>query len=102
MSDDDWDVEKYKNDYESDEHWQLKKDFMEAHKKNFTEDELICLAQLFFNIEMLGCRYSPEVMRQIGELSKGIVEDYRRSRQNKLKRTFVAGGDAARNKVQRK
>jgi hypothetical protein len=41
-------------------------------------------------------------MRQIGELSKGIVEDYRRSRQNKLKRTFVAGGDAARNKVQRK
>lgn len=41
-------------------------------------------------------------MRQIGELSKGIVDDYRKSRQSNLKRTFVAGGDAARNKVQRK
>lgn len=26
----DWDIESYKNDYESDEHWQLKKDFMEG------------------------------------------------------------------------
>lgn len=41
-------------------------------------------------------------MRQVGELSKGVVEDYRRSREKTLKRTFVAGGDAARNKVQRK
>ncbi|XP_070493718.1 partner of xrn-2 protein 1-like [Chironomus tepperi] len=102
MANDDWDIESYRNDYESDEHWQLKKDFMEAHKKNFTEDELVCLAQLFFNIELLGCRYSPEVMRQIGELSKGIVEDYRKSRQSNLKRTFISGGNAAMNKVQRK
>lgn len=28
--DDEWDIEKYKNDYESDEHWQLKRDFMEG------------------------------------------------------------------------
>lgn len=99
---DDWDVDKYRNDYESDEHWQLKKDFMEAHKQDFPENELICLAQLFFNIELLGCKYSPEVMRQIGELSKGVVENYRKSRLNRLKRTFVAGGEAAKNKVQRK
>ena len=33
MSFDDWDVDKYRKDYESDEHWQLKKDFMEGEWK---------------------------------------------------------------------
>jgi len=37
----DWDVEKYKNDYESDEHWQLKRDFMEGNVKNVLFNLLI-------------------------------------------------------------
>lgn len=81
MSDDnDWDVEKYRTDYESEEHWELKKTFIETHRANFTEEKIICLAQIFFNVEMLGCRYSVEVMKQIAEMSKGIIEEYRDSR----------------------
>lgn len=81
MSDEnDWDVEKYRTDYESEEHWELKKTFIETHRHNFSEEKIICLSQIFFNIEMLGCRYNGEVMKQISEMSKGIIEDYRESR----------------------
>lgn len=73
----DWDIEKYRADYESDEHWELRKTFMKKHKSKFTEgrcelfsselsnsfnyisyflDELVCLAAVFTNIEFLGCR----------------------------------------------
>jgi len=53
----DWDVEQHKVEYESDEHWELRRKFLLAHKDKFTEDMLVCLAQVFVNIELLGCRY---------------------------------------------
>jgi hypothetical protein len=73
-----------------------------AHRDKFNEEEVVCLAQVFFNIELLGCKYSPELMLQIAHLSEGIVEEYRDSRTSTLKRTFIGGGDAAKNKIQRK
>lgn len=51
-----WDIDKYKSEFESEEHWKLRRDFMLAHKDNFSEDRLVCLAQVFFNIEFLGCK----------------------------------------------
>ena len=39
--------------------------------------------------------------RQIAELSKGIVEEFRESKKGKLQRTFVSGSDAANSKVNR-
>lgn len=51
-----WDVEKYKSPFECDDHWELRKSFLLAHKDKYPEDQLICLAQVFFNIELLGCR----------------------------------------------
>ena len=55
---DGWDVSQYKTEHEPREHWKLRKKFMEIHKKNFTQDEIVCLAQCFVNIEFMGCRYS--------------------------------------------
>lgn len=51
-----WNVDKYKSEYESLEHWELRRKFMEAHKYTFPEDKLVCLARVFFNVEFLGCR----------------------------------------------
>lgn len=51
-----WDVNKYKSEFESEEHWNLRKNFMLAHMDKFSEDKLVCLAQVFFNVEFLGCR----------------------------------------------
>ena len=53
---DDWDVEQHKVEYESDEHWELRRKFLLAHKHKFPEDILVCLAQVFVNVELLGCR----------------------------------------------
>jgi hypothetical protein len=51
-----WDVDHYKTEHECDEHWELRRSFMLAHKEKFPEDRLVCLAQVFTNIEFLGCR----------------------------------------------
>lgn len=90
-----WDVDNYKTDYESDEHWELRRSFMETHKDKFDEDELVCLAQVFTNVEFMGCKYPDETMRKVALLSKDLAEAFRKKRSTKLKRTFVGAQDAA-------
>ncbi|XP_016908981.2 NF-kappa-B-repressing factor [Apis cerana] len=100
MSDEeDWDVEQHKTEHECDEHWELKRKFLLAHKNKFPEDELVCLAQVFTNIELLGCRYPKETMQLVAELAQDIVSEYREKQKTKLQRTFVKASDAASSKV---
>ncbi|XP_061390685.1 uncharacterized protein LOC133326025 [Musca vetustissima] len=91
----DWDVEVYRREYESEEHWLLRKRFMEVHKDKFPEDKLVCLAQVFTNMEFMGCKYPAETMAMVAELSKEVAKEFREGRANRLKRTFVAASDAA-------
>ncbi|TDG51376.1 hypothetical protein AWZ03_002171 [Drosophila navojoa] len=91
----DWDVDSYRTEYESEEHWQLRRDFMMAHKDRFDEERLVCLAQTFINMEFLGCKYPSETMLLVAELSKEIAEEFRQKRSLRLKRTFVNASDAA-------
>lgn len=51
-----WSIDSHRTEYESDEHWELRRRFMDAHKERFSEDKLVCLARVFTNIELLGCR----------------------------------------------
>lgn len=51
-----WDVNKYKTPYEADDHWKLRKAFMLAHQNRFSEEQIVCLAQVFTNVEFLGCK----------------------------------------------
>lgn len=94
-----WDLDYYKTEYESEEHWELRKSFMETHKDKFPEDELVCLAQVFINVEFMGCKYPEDTMRKVGLLSQEVAEDFRKGRANKLKRTFVGASDAAVSKA---
>ncbi|CAK1547907.1 unnamed protein product [Leptosia nina] len=71
------------------------------HKDNFEEQELITLAQLYTNIEFLGCRYPQETMKKIAKLAETVSAKYKESRKNKLKRTFVQASDAAEQKAKR-
>lgn len=52
----DWDIEKYRDDTDIEEHWLLRKEFMKVHKGTFSEDYLVALATAFTNIEFMGCR----------------------------------------------
>lgn len=91
----DWDIDVYRREYESEEHWQLRRRFMEMHKDKFAEDRLVCLAQVFTNMEFMGCKYPSETMRMVGELSVDVAKEFREQRANRLKRTFVTASDAA-------
>ncbi|XP_055851999.1 uncharacterized protein LOC129916194 [Episyrphus balteatus] len=99
-----WDVDYYKAEHESEEHWNLRKKFMLVHRHKFTEDEIVCLAQVFTNVEFMGCKYPDETMRLVGELSQEVAKEFREERSKKIKRTFVKASDAAeaRAKVRRK
>ncbi|KAL7306319.1 hypothetical protein TKK_0001746 [Trichogramma kaykai] len=92
-------VENFKTEHESDEHWELRRKFLLAHKDKFKQEELICLAQVFTNVEFLGCRYPQETMRTVAELSKDVVQDYREKQKTRLQRTFVGASDAASSKA---
>ncbi|ENN80150.1 hypothetical protein YQE_03414, partial [Dendroctonus ponderosae] len=98
----DWDADDYKDETEPEEHWELRKAFMETHKGSFSEDYLVALARTFTNIEFMGCSYPTPVMIRIAELSKDIAKNYRESQKNKLKRTFVSASNAAENKIKKR
>ena len=51
-----WDVDKYKSDFEPEHHWELRRKFMETNKGRFSEERLVCLGQVFANSEFMGCR----------------------------------------------
>lgn len=74
---------------------------METHMKNFGEDELVCLAQVFFNVEILGCKYPSATMERIAHLTKDIASEFRKMREGRLKRTFMGASAAAEAKVKR-
>ncbi|KAF9420618.1 hypothetical protein HW555_003165 [Spodoptera exigua] len=94
-----WDVEKYRDEHECEDHWQLRKAFMEKWKNNFPEERLVCLARVYTNIEFMGCRYPPPVMQQIAQLSFEAGRQYREKRKSKLQRTFVSASTAAEDRA---
>ncbi|XP_026486526.1 partner of xrn-2 protein 1-like [Vanessa tameamea] len=95
------DIDALRTEHESDEQWEVRRSFMQEHKEDFDEEELITLAQLFTNIEFLGCRYPAQTMKRIAKLAEKVSAKYKESRKNKLKRTFVEASDAAEAKAKR-
>lgn len=86
------DFEQYRKVHESQDHWLLRKAFLIQFWDDFDDEQILLRnAQLFINIEMLGCKYSQEVMSEISEMSKQVPEirAYRQSRKNSLKRSLV-------------
>ncbi|KAL0859094.1 hypothetical protein ABMA27_010937 [Loxostege sticticalis] len=95
----DWDTDKHKEDHECEEHWQLRRAFMERWKHDYPEERLVCLARVFANMEFMGCRYPSELMLEVSRLSQEIVQSYRNSKKNKLQRTFVSASTAAEDRA---
>lgn len=89
------DIEEYRQPWESNEHWELRKEFLLAHAGKYNENRLLCLAQAFANVELLGCAYPKEVMLQISELSKDVssLSGVQEKRKENCKVLFVKGED---------
>ncbi|XP_050669207.1 uncharacterized protein LOC126968311 [Leptidea sinapis] len=77
-----WDVDKYREEHESDQHWLLRKAFMERWKYFYSEERLVCLARVFTNIGFLGCKYPMEIMQEVSALSKEVTQYYQTQMQN--------------------
>ncbi|XP_063614183.1 CDKN2A-interacting protein-like [Penaeus indicus] len=96
-----WQVEKYRYPFESEEHWKLKKEFLLAHKKNVPEEQLVCLAQVYVNVKLLGCRYPAQTMKKIAALGVNLGKEYKEMQKTRLQRTFVKASEAAEAKIMR-
>lgn len=55
------DVEKYREPLENDERWAKRKDFIVKFWNEFKESTLLCLSQVYVDIELLGWSYSSPV-----------------------------------------
>lgn len=84
-----FDIDAQRKPWEIDDHWMLRRDFLSAHVDKFPPDRLLCLAQLFVNIETMGTTYPAELMKLIRELSAD-VESLTRFRERKSE--LEAGG----------
>lgn len=71
---------KFRKPYELPHHWRLREDFLRLHWGKFDEDRLICLSNIFINVECMGLSYTTEVMDQVKELGKDIqsLQNYKR------------------------
>lgn len=78
------DFEQYRKPYELDEHWQLRKTFLETYQHKYELNRLLCLAQTFINVEILGNTYSDDVMAEIKQLADNLdcVEQFRVTKQS--------------------
>ncbi|XP_072937588.1 uncharacterized protein [Epargyreus clarus] len=90
-----WDVDKYKEEHESADQWELRRAFMIKWQNDYSEERLVCLARVFTNMEFMGCRYPVEVMQEIAMLSGDIAKEFRQKRKTRVQRTFVSASDAA-------
>ncbi|XP_011692577.1 PREDICTED: uncharacterized protein LOC105452820 isoform X3 [Wasmannia auropunctata] len=96
----DWDVKR--REVEFDEYWKLRRKFLRTHKDKFPEDLLNCLAQIFIDVELLGCSYPQRTMDLVKELSQDIPAKYIYTIENpkkKSQKTFVEASEAASSKI---
>jgi len=63
------DINSYRMQHESDKEWQMRREFLVAHRGKFSDSRLRCLASCYINVECYGCRYPHALMRQLEELS---------------------------------
>ncbi|PAV80584.1 hypothetical protein WR25_19126 [Diploscapter pachys] len=75
-------IERERKVYECETLWNMRRQFLEKHWDDVPRDQLVCDSNLFVNIYIMGCEYSPHVMERIFEMSRGIIN--MSSKQRKL------------------
>uniref|UniRef100_A0A182W2N4 G-patch domain-containing protein n=1 Tax=Anopheles minimus TaxID=112268 RepID=A0A182W2N4_9DIPT len=94
-------IDQWKNPLESEKHWALRRAFLEKNQHVLPPDELICLAQVYINMEIYGCTYPSDTMQLVAKCSEGLGKDYYHEKAIMLKRTLVSASDAAACKVKK-
>uniref|UniRef100_A0A3B4VE56 CDKN2A interacting protein N-terminal like n=2 Tax=Seriola dumerili TaxID=41447 RepID=A0A3B4VE56_SERDU len=69
-------VETFRGYWESDKHWQARREFIlrNINDYDFQQlDHLLSLSMVWANNVFLGCRYSTELLEKVKEMAEGIV-----------------------------
>ncbi|VDM44730.1 unnamed protein product [Toxocara canis] len=67
-------LDSLRKEYESDNEWRARRMFLERHCDDYRRARLLCLSQIFININFLGCKYSETLMAKVREMGAGICE----------------------------
>lgn len=65
-------VDQFKQQWESDNQWAARQRFILAFRDTYSVARLLCLSQVYANIENLGCKYPSKVMIEVEELAKAL------------------------------
>ncbi|XP_069030971.1 CDKN2AIP N-terminal-like protein [Embiotoca jacksoni] len=69
-------VETYRGYWESEKHWEPRREFILRNMNDFDGeqlDQLLSLSMVWANNVFLGCRYSTELLEKVKEMAEGIV-----------------------------
>ncbi|XP_058458086.1 uncharacterized protein LOC131434855 [Malaya genurostris] len=90
----DWNVDEYRNAFEPDVHWEMRRSFMVQYKNKIPESELVALAQAFVNTEVFGAVYCEEVTAKLELLGESIAKQYRMFKSKTPKRITARATEA--------
>ena len=65
-------IESLRERHESQADWDLRKDFIEAYRNEFTSKRLLCFASAYVNVEVSGCVYPKPFMIQLKQYSASL------------------------------
>ncbi|XP_035681572.1 CDKN2AIP N-terminal-like protein isoform X1 [Branchiostoma floridae] len=66
--------ETVRDQWESPVQWDARKKFILHNWDQHPEDQLVCLSNVWANMEFLGCRYNPVVEQRVKEMAAGMPE----------------------------
>ncbi|XP_034033852.1 CDKN2AIP N-terminal-like protein isoform X2 [Thalassophryne amazonica] len=69
-------VETFRGIWESDKHWEARREFILRNMSQFDDlhrDHLLSLSMVWANHVFMGCRYSSELLEKVKEMAEGVV-----------------------------
>ncbi|KAM6911011.1 CDKN2AIP N-terminal-like protein [Lycodopsis pacificus] len=69
-------VETFRGYWESEKHWQARREFVLRNISDFEDphlDQLVSLSMVWANNVFLGCRYSTELLDKVKDMAEGVV-----------------------------
>ncbi|KAM4545382.1 CDKN2AIP N-terminal-like protein [Odontesthes bonariensis] len=69
-------IETYRGYWESNKHWEPRREFILRNLTDFEDeqlDNLVSLSMVWANNVFLGCRYSTDLLEKVKEMADGIV-----------------------------
>ncbi|XP_039296054.1 uncharacterized protein LOC111055077 [Nilaparvata lugens] len=86
---DKWTVDQYRDALDTDEQWDLKRNFMLANCESFPVEKLLYFTEIFFNITFRKCSYPFSIMTQVEEMSKDVFTSKHAVLRNRFYKTLV-------------